>query len=152
MHFHLTDVQEIPKIRTSPQQREDLFACFLKRPGLFYTRSTCHIAAFEHYDKFTCGSANTRSHGDRSVWNLVWCGLTPPKMKKTISGVVNDVSPTNLFWNKGGILVFVQPTTYWYKRWTCFSCTCGFPTYNIYQHGMLWERCGHYLLVKKWWR
>lgn len=51
-HFWQMDVQEIMKIRTSPQQRQDFIAWQLERSGQFSVRCAYRLATQEHDEMF----------------------------------------------------------------------------------------------------
>lgn len=79
-HFSTMDIDEIMKIKASPNHGEDVLAWAPDRRGIFSVRSAYKLAWESNHRTSMC-VASRAPDGKRVVWDTVWGCPAPPKVR-----------------------------------------------------------------------
>jgi ribonuclease HI len=79
-HFSTMDIDEILKIKASPNRGEDVLAWAPDRRGIFSVRSAYKLAWESNHRTSMC-AASRAPDGKRVVWDTVWGCPAPPKVR-----------------------------------------------------------------------
>jgi hypothetical protein len=94
-YFHQCDVEEIMKIKLSPNIDTDWVSWNFEKSGLFSVRSAYRLAMREKYEMGVMGSSIT-PEGERSVWKSIWRANVPSKVRVFAWKMVRNGLPTRL--------------------------------------------------------
>jgi ribonuclease HI len=94
-YFYQCDVEEILKIKLSPNIGTDWVSWYFEKSGLFSVRSAYRLAMREKYEVGVMASSAT-PEGERSVWKAIWHANVPSKVKVFAWKVVRNGLPTRL--------------------------------------------------------
>jgi hypothetical protein len=94
-HFYQCDVEEIMKIKLSPNIDTDWVSWNFEKSGMFSVRSAYRLAMREKYEMGTMGSSAT-PECERTVWKSIWRANIPSKVKVFAWKVVRNGLPTRL--------------------------------------------------------
>jgi ribonuclease HI len=94
-YFYQCDVEEIMKIKLSPNIDTDWVSWNFEKSGLFSVRSTYRLAMREKYEVGVMGSSATLE-GERTVWKSIWRANISSKVKVFVWKVVRNGLPTRL--------------------------------------------------------
>lgn len=78
--FNQADAEIIAKIKVPQRQAEDFLAWPLEKSGIFSVRSA-YSPGLQQRDRAECSASSDRSDGERRLWNKIWKGCVPPKVK-----------------------------------------------------------------------
>jgi ribonuclease HI len=93
-YFNPADVEAILKIKLPSRRCDDFIAWHMEKNGIFSVRSAYNLALqLRHVDSIASTSSSS-DEGERKLWQNVWSGQIPPKVKIFTWKLSQDTLPT----------------------------------------------------------
>ena len=101
-YFNPADIEESLRIKLPSRRCDDFIAWHKEKNGIFSVRSAYNLALQLCHVGTIASTSTVSDEGERKVWQNVWSGHIPPKVKTFSWKLSHDVLPTRKNKKKDG--------------------------------------------------